>query len=70
MPIRLLGDAVLRRKAWDVADQLGWATTYRAEYVALTLLQADALVTLDKEFARSVKGIITIASIEDLHQAP
>ena len=23
MPIRLLGDAVLRRRAWDVADQLG-----------------------------------------------
>ena len=66
MPIRLLGDAVLRRRAWDVADQLGWATTYRAEYVALTLLQADALVTLDKELARSVKGIIATASIEDL----
>ena len=25
MPIRLLGDAVLRRQAWKVADQLGWA---------------------------------------------
>ena len=23
MPIRLLGDAVLRRRAWDLADQLG-----------------------------------------------
>ena len=46
MPIRLLGDAVLRRRAWDLADQLGWASTYNAEYVALTQLQADALVTL------------------------
>jgi predicted nucleic acid-binding protein len=27
MPIRLLGDAVLRRRAWDLADQLGWAST-------------------------------------------
>jgi hypothetical protein len=25
LPIRLLGDAVLRRRAWDLADQLGWA---------------------------------------------
>ena len=25
MPIRLLGDAVLRRRAWDLAEQLGWA---------------------------------------------
>ena len=24
MPIRLLGDAVLRRRAWDLADRLGW----------------------------------------------
>ncbi len=70
MPVRLLGDAVLRRRAWEVADQLGWATTYRAEYVALTLLQADAMLTLDKELARSVKGVIAIASIEDLQQEP
>src|SRR5574341_1932116 len=58
MPIRLLGDAVLRRRAWEVADQLGWASTYNAEYVALTQLQADALVTLDAELARSVEGIV------------
>src|SRR5918999_913562 len=52
MSIRLLGDAVLRRRAWEVADQLGWASTYDAEYVALTQLQADAFVTLDAELAR------------------
>jgi predicted nucleic acid-binding protein len=66
MPIRLLGDAVLRRRAWDLADQLGWASTYNAEYVALTQLQADALVTLDAKFARSVEGIVATASIEAL----
>jgi predicted nucleic acid-binding protein len=32
MPIRLLGDAVLRRRAWEIAGQLGWASTYDAEY--------------------------------------
>src|SRR5918996_5920746 len=58
MRIRLLGDAVLRRRAWDLADQLGWASTYNAEYVALTQLQADAFVTLDAELARSVEGIV------------
>src|SRR5215204_4840298 len=66
MPIRLLGDAVLRRRAWEVADQLGWASTYDAEYVALTLLQADAFVTLDAELARSVEGIVATASIDAL----
>ena len=66
MPIRLLGDAVLRRRAWEVADQLGWASTFEAEYVALTQLQADALVTLDAGLARSVEGIVAIASIDEL----
>lgn len=66
MPIRLLGDAVLRRRAWELADRLGWAQTYNAEYVALTQLQADAFITLDKELTRSVKGIVETASIEAL----
>ena len=66
MPIRLLGDAVLRRRAWDLADQLGWASTYDAEYVALTQLQADAFITLDAELARSVEGIVATASIDAL----
>ena len=66
MRIRLLGDAVLQRRAWDLADQLGWASTYDAEYVALTQLQADAFVTLDAELARSVEGIVATASIDAL----
>jgi predicted nucleic acid-binding protein len=66
MRIRLLGDAVLQRRAWDLADQLGWASTYDAEYVALTQLQADAFVTLDAKLARSVKGIVETASIDAL----
>jgi predicted nucleic acid-binding protein len=66
MPIRLLGDAVLRRRAWDLADQLGWASTHDAEYVALTQLQADAFVTLDADLARRVDGIVATASIDAL----
>ena len=69
MPIRLLGDAVLRRRAWDVAEQLGWASTYDAEYVALTQLQADAFVTLDAELARRVEGIVPTAAIKALRTA-
>ena len=66
MPIRLLGDSVLRRRAWVIADRLGWASTYDAEYIALTQLQADAFVTLDAELARTVEGIVAIASIDAL----
>jgi predicted nucleic acid-binding protein len=66
MSIRLLGDAVLRRKAWQMADGMGWADTYTAEYVALTMLQADAFVTLDAELARSLDGVVATASIDAL----
>ncbi|MGH3076951.1 MAG: type II toxin-antitoxin system VapC family toxin [Gaiellaceae bacterium] len=66
MKIRFLGDAVLRRRAWELADQLGWASTYDAEYIALTQLQADAFVTLDADLARSVEGIVETASIDAL----
>jgi predicted nucleic acid-binding protein len=66
MPIRLLGDAVLRRRAWDLADRLGWASTYDAEYLALTQLQADAFVTMDAGLARKAKRVVTVASIDGL----
>jgi predicted nucleic acid-binding protein len=64
--IRLLGDAVMRRRAWDVADRLGWWETYGAEYVALTQLQADALVTTNPDFARAAEGLVTVAPVEAL----
>lgn len=64
--IRLLGDRVLQRVAWTIADQLGWPDTLDAEYVALTQLQADAFITLDADLAGAVKGLVTIAPIEAL----
>ena len=66
LSIRLLGDGVLRRRAWDVATSLGWASTYDAEYIALTQLQADAFVTMDANLARRVEGIVAVASIDAL----
>jgi predicted nucleic acid-binding protein len=69
MPIRLLGDAVLRRRAFKLAEELGLAETYDAEYLALTQLQADAFVTLDAELARRVEGIVPTATIEALRTA-
>lgn len=68
MKIRLLGDAVLRRNAWRIADELGWAETYDAEYLALTKLQADAFVTLDAELARRAEGIVPTATIDALRR--
>jgi predicted nucleic acid-binding protein len=68
MPIRLLGDAVLRRRAWEIADELGWAETYTAEYIALTQLQGDAFVTLDAKLARRVKDVVATATIDALRE--
>jgi predicted nucleic acid-binding protein len=67
--IRLLGDAVMRRRAWELADRLGWWETYGAEYVALTQLQADVFVTLDAKLARSVEGIVETAPVDALRRA-
>jgi predicted nucleic acid-binding protein len=64
--MRLLGDRVLQNVAWKVADKLGWSDTFDAEYVALTQLQADALITLDQHLSRAVEGLVTVAPIEAL----
>ena len=69
LKVRFLGDKVLQRQAWKVADQLGWETTYDAEYVALTTLQADAFVTSDSELARAVSGLVETAGIDALRTA-
>ena len=65
--IRLLGDRVLQNVAWKAAVLLGWPDTYDAEYVALTQLHADALITLDRQLAGAVKDLVTVAPIEALH---
>ena len=65
--IRLLGDRALQRFAWKVADTLGWPDTFDAEYVALTQLQADAFVTLDRRLARAVTELVVVAPIEELY---
>ena len=58
LKVRFLGDKVLQRQAWTVAEKLGWEATYDAEYVALTTLQADAFVTSDRELAQAVSGLV------------
>ena len=66
---RFLGDKVLQRTAWRVADQLGWETTYDAEFVALTQLQADMFVTSNSDLAQAVSGLIKTTSIDALRRA-
>jgi predicted nucleic acid-binding protein len=69
LKVRFLGDRVLQQKAWKVAAQLGWETTYEAEFVALTQLQADVFITSDSDLARAVSGLVKTATIDALRKA-
>jgi predicted nucleic acid-binding protein len=69
LKVRFLGDKVLQRTAWKVADQSGWETTYDAEFVALTQLQADVFVTSNGDLARAVSGLVQTATIDALRKA-
>lgn len=64
--IRLLGDRVSRRIAWQLARQHDWDTLRDAEYLALTQLQADALITVDPRLAATAKDIVPVAAISAL----
>ena len=66
LKMRLLGDRVSRRTAWKIAREHGWGTTYEAEYLAVTKLQADALVTVDPALAAKAEGIVSLAPLEAL----
>ena len=68
LKVRFLGDKVLQRTAFRIAEQSGWDSTEDAEFVALTQLQADAFVTSDRELARAVSGLVETVSIEALRK--
>ena len=64
--MRLLGDRVSRRTAWKIAQEQGWDATFDAEYLAITKLQADALVTIDQTLATKAAGIVPLAPVAAL----
>ena len=64
--MRLLGDRVSRRTAWEMARERGWATVDWAEYLAVARLQADALVASDPELAAMATGLVALAPLSSL----
>ncbi|MBN3454530.1 type II toxin-antitoxin system VapC family toxin [Mycolicibacterium sp.] len=60
--IRLLGDRSMQDHAWRIAAKLNWPDTYRAEYIALTQLQADALATADSQLAAAARAFVETVS--------
>lgn len=66
LKIRLLGDRVSRAVAWQIAQDLDWDDTARAEYLAVAKLQSDAFVSLDPVLRAAADGIVPLAEFADL----
>lgn len=70
---RLEGSPVSERRherlgveSWYVADQLGWAKTYDAEYVALARLLDCRLLTLDGRLRRGADRLVGVVYPSEL----
>jgi len=57
---------VSRRTAWDLARRFDWENLADAECLAVTKLQADALVTIDAGLASKAAHIVPLAPLDDL----
>ncbi len=47
----------LGAEAWRIADDLGWAKTYDAEYLALALLLGGKIATFDRRLRRAAEHL-------------
>jgi predicted nucleic acid-binding protein len=63
--VRLLGDRVSRRVAWQIAREHGLETT-DAEYLAIARLQADFFVTVDPDARARAEGVVPLATVDQL----
>ncbi|HZE66846.1 MAG TPA: hypothetical protein VE081_09465 [Sporichthyaceae bacterium] len=66
LKVRLLGDRVSRRTAWKIAREFGWDDLTDAEYLAVTRLQADALIATDSTLEAKAAGVVPLATIDAL----
>jgi predicted nucleic acid-binding protein len=56
----------LIERAWDVAEELGWAKLYDAHYVALAQLMKLPLLTLDGRLLRGAGRVVETVGPRDL----
>ena len=65
-PVRRVDDQRLGPESWRIADVLGWARTYDAEYVALARLLGCRMVTLDARLRRGADRLGLVLSVDEL----
>lgn len=64
-PIARRSPPRLRREAWRVADELGWAKTYDAEFVALARILGCPLFTVDDRLRRGAARLVEVVGPAD-----
>jgi predicted nucleic acid-binding protein len=63
--VRLLGDRVSRRVAWQIARDRRLSTA-EAEYLAVTRLQADVFVSVDPAARARAEGVVPVGTVDQL----
>lgn len=64
--MRLLGDRVSRRVAWQIAREHALDFTADAEYLAVTRLQVDLFVSVDPVARARAEGVVPVGDVEQL----
>jgi predicted nucleic acid-binding protein len=65
-PVERVEHPDLHDEVWRVADEMGWAKTYDAEYVALARLLGCRLVTLDARLRRGADRLGFVVAPHEL----
>lgn len=65
-PVKAFRRTPLGEEAWRLADELGWARTYDAEYLAVASLLGCRVVTLDGRFRGGADRLGLVVTPEEL----